>query len=552
MAALLLASMLAFGAAQGGGDGGGGDDGDFHVDKCNPTTSCCTHRSDDSQSAFIILLPIIFIAAGAVAAFAPFWWKGRRGGECGCGLPPAVDVECVFADHGACLAVHGWYVQYQDIHRMPTFYMRPTEPGGDGSARWAGSGCDDVGQYRVTFTLRSQTVSVAKEYVAGTGDATQNKGHLVRVEMACVSGGAAGAHWRGRYDVKVNDSRGPWDVHVERCSEKDVVEAVPGQRKCSLCARELETQVCGMGAADARGLRWLKWALPASALLLVVYRHACAALLATLTLKAVPSAQYAWVAGNCFTVTVTTAAVMLLGGTTLAAAWYHRRLAQAVAAYCRPGDAVDDRGIKLWHSAVVAAQGDKAHRDPDGGAQCLAFLGLVVVGLLVGVSAHWAVSTHTHVTALSHGAGHNATAWGAAGSTWLHRSPCQGPCAAWSYVVETREGRCDSTQPVTTYVMSVCATAVCTRSMCCVVLCCVVFFSCNRARCILEGVAKVRGQCLPALHNASDSLLHVGVAGTLLWLALTATTAFSCRLLWTVLCRMRWRVPITEWWTTHR
>ena len=81
----------------------------------------------------------------------------------------------------------GLYWQYGTAHPIPaqTLACRPSTEAGDGGGQGAvsGHGFDDVGSFTISGTYSSARVALSKQYIRGTGNPRENKGHVVELRL---------------------------------------------------------------------------------------------------------------------------------------------------------------------------------------------------------------------------------------------------------------------------------------------------------------------------------------------------------------------------------
>ena len=74
------------------------------------------------------------------------------------------------------------YWQYGRTHYIRAHRLRCTASTADGTrGRVNGGGSDDVGKFVLSGTYEGLRLVLAKKYIAGTGDAKENKGHAMAV-----------------------------------------------------------------------------------------------------------------------------------------------------------------------------------------------------------------------------------------------------------------------------------------------------------------------------------------------------------------------------------
>ena len=78
----------------------------------------------------------------------------------------------------------GVYWQYGRSHIIPAQALRCTSPNDDGTVGVVeGHGFDDVGHFRVSGSYEGVRLALTKQYIAGTGDRHENRGHSVSLRL---------------------------------------------------------------------------------------------------------------------------------------------------------------------------------------------------------------------------------------------------------------------------------------------------------------------------------------------------------------------------------
>ena len=95
----------------------------------------------------------------------------------------------------------GYYKQYNRNYPMKSFEMKFN----DGVV--TGHGDDCVGEYRINGIYSDKTgeMAISKTYIEGTGDSSQNYGHIVKIKLEYQN---KSNRFDGRWNVKTNIHQG--------------------------------------------------------------------------------------------------------------------------------------------------------------------------------------------------------------------------------------------------------------------------------------------------------------------------------------------------------